>query len=561
MAASRGDGLELRWPGKYDAHGQRVPLRRRRPQPVLRERYGAESGDADQLWVGDNLDVLDALADDLAGKIDLAVLDPPFGTGGRFQVVSRVGEAGPDGKAAVLPRPAYDDRFAGGTAGLVAMLDPRLRFLHGMLAPTGSLYVHLDATVVHAVKLLLDEIFGAACFQRQIIWRIGWLSGFKTRARNWIRNHDVILYYTKDPRTFVFNKQYVPHPPGYLRRDGKPPTGRGMPLSDVWNANAVEAALSGPESLDSIQIKSFSTEKTGYATQKNESLLRRIIETSSNPGDLVADFFCGSGTTLAVARELGRRVVGADVGRAAVDVCRKRLLTLASSRPLEVWSLQEWARTEDAEGAAAALRQRAPDGAVVVADRPYAGVEDLPTRSRGRRHVAAWGFRLPAPLHPESEDAVCLGGVHGERPPGLWVGQRPLVYARTRQEPEAVTSWPRLRVRLSGLASARLTVELLGAEDPDPDEALAKLGPTPLDLIDAWTVDWSGGVVLRAAGVLTRASRQRTLQTEVGAHQLQGRGPWCLRVVAWDVVQRELGLQIHLHRVDGTLQVHEAWLR
>src|SRR5690606_12655232 len=152
-----------------------------------------------------------------------------------------------------------------------------------------SLYVHVDPTVGHAVKLLLDEVFGPGCFQREIVWRIGWVSGFKTKARNWIRNHDLLFFYVKDPRRFTFNKRILPHPPGYVRRDGSPPRGRGVPLCDVWNAGEGELSLRGRESLDSIQIKSFSTEKTGYATQKNESLLRRIVEASSNPGDLVAD--------------------------------------------------------------------------------------------------------------------------------------------------------------------------------------------------------------------------------------------------------------------------------
>ncbi|MBK9061400.1 MAG: site-specific DNA-methyltransferase [Flavobacteriales bacterium] len=135
------------------------------------------------------------------------------------------------------------------------------------------------------------------------MWRIGWLSGYKTKAQNWIRNHDVIYYYVKDPKSFTFNKAYVPYPDGYVRRDGAEPTGKGTPIEDVWNANESEFALKGGESLDSIQIKSFSNEKTGYPTQKNESLLRRIIEASSKPNDLVLDFFCGSGTTLAVCRE------------------------------------------------------------------------------------------------------------------------------------------------------------------------------------------------------------------------------------------------------------------
>ncbi|MBL4687715.1 MAG: site-specific DNA-methyltransferase, partial [Nannocystaceae bacterium] len=268
---------------------------------------------ADQLILADNLLALDALADSHAGRVDLVVADPPFATGTRFDVVTRVGEGASLGE---LRTPAYNDAWDGGAAGLIAMLDPRLRLAHTLLAPHGSLYVHVDPTVGHSVKMLLDDIFGPGCFQREIVWRIGWVSGFKTKARNWIRNHDLIFFYVKDPKRFTFNKAYVPYPEGYTRRDGSPPTGKGVPLDDVWNGNDVEHGLRGPDSMDSIQIKSFSQEKTGYPTQKNESLLRRIISASSNAGDLVVDPFCGSGTTLAVARALGRRFIGIDTSRA-----------------------------------------------------------------------------------------------------------------------------------------------------------------------------------------------------------------------------------------------------
>ena len=125
---------------------------------------------------------------------------------------------------------------------------------------------------------------------------------------------------------------------------GEGGTGKGYPVEDVWNANEFEFALKGIESLDSIQIKSFSGEKTGYATQKNESILSRIIQVSSNAGDLVADFFCGSGTTLAVAEKLGRRWIGCDLGRWAIHVTRKRLLEVQNCRPFDILNLGRYER-------------------------------------------------------------------------------------------------------------------------------------------------------------------------------------------------------------------------
>jgi site-specific DNA-methyltransferase (adenine-specific)/adenine-specific DNA-methyltransferase len=329
---------ELVWPGKYDADGNRVVAPRSGLPPLLREVHLGPSQQPNTLIRGDNLAAMAALLPTHAGQVDLIYADPPFATGGDYAYRTEVGDAARHGPedAPVEAGTAFRDTWAGGLDGYLQMLAPRIELIRDLLAPHGSLYLHVDPTVGHAVKLVCDEIFGPACFQREIVWRIGWLSGYKTAARNWIRNHDLIFFYTRDPRAFTFNKQLMPYPEGYVRRDGNPPRGKGVPIEDVWNANAAELDLSGEDSLDSIQIKSFSKEKTGYATQKNESLLRRILEASSNPGDLVADFFCGSGTTLAVAEKLGRRWIGCDSGAVAVQIARKRLLDLAACRPFEI---------------------------------------------------------------------------------------------------------------------------------------------------------------------------------------------------------------------------------
>jgi len=312
---------ELRWPGKRGGLTPGPGL-----APLLEQQVGPPDAASNLLICADNLLAMDALLATHAGAIDLIYIDPPFATGHDFVRTSFT-----EGEAAGEPRGelqthAYHDRWPGGLAGFLRMLEPRLRLAHRLLAADGSLYLHVDPTVGHYAKVLLDEIFGPACFQREIVWRIGWLSGFKTRANNWIRNHDLIFFYTRDPARFTFHKQYVPHPEGYRRRDGKPPRARGVPMEDVWNANSAEFALRGKDSLDSIQIKSFSREKTGWATQKNASLLRRIIAASSAPGDLVADFFCGSGTTLVAAAELGRRFIGCDCAPAAVELAHARLV-------------------------------------------------------------------------------------------------------------------------------------------------------------------------------------------------------------------------------------------
>ncbi len=412
--AKSNDRVELVWPGKYDDEGRRAPLpstgARLRVEELLRgdavrlpggarvePRDSGDSGEAartgNMLVCGDNLQTMEAWLERYEGAVDLVYIDPPFMTGNQFPVVTRVGEGEEDGRPAELRTLAYDDAWSDGLAGFLTMLDARLRMIRRLLAPRGSLYIHVDPTVGHAVKLLADEVFGPGCFQREIVWRIGWLSGFKTRARNWIRNHDLIFFYTRTPGEFTFNKSYVPYPEGYRRRDGSPPRGKGVPLEDVWNANSSEFELRGRASLDSIQIKSFSTEKTGWATQKNESLLRRIIEASSNPGDRVADVFCGSGTTLKVAHALGRRFLGCDQAQAAVDIACKRLLDGDAPASFELASLgaHEWR----APGLAAALveaaggspRGDAPPGAVAIHGR--AGEGDS---------IAIWVARLDCPV-------------------------------------------------------------------------------------------------------------------------------------------------------------------
>ncbi len=332
--------LELVWRGKYDGDGNRVRVPPRSVALTPIERHGSPAEPHGELVWGDNLDALDAWLPQHRGGVDLVYIDPPFSTGSDFPVLIRARDQA--GLVRAVAQPAYTDRWPGGAAAYLAMLAPRLERIHALLTPHGSLYVHVDPTLGHAVRLLLDEVFGAAAFQREIIWRIGWVSGFKTRARNWIRNHDTILFYAKDPKRMRFNKVYVPHLEGYVRRSGAPAKAPGMAVDDVWNAGSGDLALRGTDALDSIQIKSFSREKTGYATQKNESLLRRIIAASSNPGDLVVDAFSGAGTTAVVAAAMGRRFLACDVGAAAIQLTRARLLgtvphcawTLATTRTI-----------------------------------------------------------------------------------------------------------------------------------------------------------------------------------------------------------------------------------
>lgn len=300
-----------------------------------------------ELYVGDNLTVLRQHV--AADSIDLVYLDPPFNSKKDYYLIFANGQHGR------RPRQvkAFDDtwhwdaaaeqacqRLSGPVRTLVdtlhqaigsndvmayiAMMAERLVEVHRVLKSTGSSYLHCDPAASHYLKTLMDAIFGAGNFRREIVWRSGWVSGFKAAARNWARNHDVLLYYVKDRQgawTFNKDKAFVPHPADYRRRGGGE-NPKGVATDDVWT------------DIYSPWIMSFSGEKRGWPTQKPVALLKRIIEVSTNEGDVVLDPFCGCGTTLVAAEELGRRWIGIDVNPLAIAATKDRLQQNPARRPV-----------------------------------------------------------------------------------------------------------------------------------------------------------------------------------------------------------------------------------
>ena len=289
------------------------------------------------LFISDNLPVLRGIDSE---SIDLIATDPPFNKGVEaFEGITAAGEnisysdvwTWGDVQAewtnsiqANHPKLYHVIQAANSAAGdsmgaFLCWMGVRLLEMHRVLKPTGSIYLHCDPTASHYLKSLMDAIFGNANFRNEIIWRIGWISGFKSQKKGWIRNHDVLLYYLRTSGAVRrFNKEYIPYAPDYVRRDGKKPTGKGIPIEDTWNCSSGDV-------LDSIMIKSFSTEKTGYPTQKPLALYERIIKASSNPGDLVLDPFAGCATTCVAAERLGRRWIGIDLNAPAREVIHDRL--------------------------------------------------------------------------------------------------------------------------------------------------------------------------------------------------------------------------------------------
>jgi len=261
---------------------------------------------------GENLKVLRALPD---AFVDLVYIDPPFNTGRRqsrkrLRVErdeaggDRTGFAGRRYTSRVIGVSSFEDRFA----DFPAFLEPRLVEARRILKPTGSLFVHLDPRESHYVKVLLDGLFGRASFMNEIVWAYDY--GARTRRR-WPAKHDTILWYARDPANYVFDYaaiDRIPYAaPGLV---GPQKAARGKTPTDVWWQTIVPTN---------------SRERTGYATQKPLAILSRIVAVHSRPGDLVLDFFAGSGTTGEAAARLDRDFILVDSSPEAVRTMRKRL--------------------------------------------------------------------------------------------------------------------------------------------------------------------------------------------------------------------------------------------
>jgi site-specific DNA-methyltransferase (adenine-specific) len=281
------------------------------------ERDGADrhaAQDTRVRWIvqGENLDVLRALPD---ARVALCYIDPPFNTGRTRRHTrlrtrrdaeggDRTGFGGRRYRSEVVGVSQFADSFA----DLPGYLEPRLREARRVLRPDGSLFVHLDPRESHYVKVLLDGIFGRASFVNEIVWAYDY--GARTKSR-WPAKHDTILWYAVDPARYTFDyaaMDRLPYAaPGLV---GPAKAARGKTPTDVWWQTIVPTN---------------GRERTGYATQKPLAILSRIVAVHSRPGDLVLDFFAGSGTTGEAAARLDRDFILVDANPEAVRVMRKRL--------------------------------------------------------------------------------------------------------------------------------------------------------------------------------------------------------------------------------------------
>lgn len=273
-----------------------------------------------QLFSGDNLEVLGALRDEL----DLVYVDPPFGTGVVHGARTKKGEA-----RASLESVAYDDAWSG-IDNFLRALEPRIALFREKLSERGSLYVHLDHRAVHETKVLCDRVFSRENFRGEIIWVPG--NGARSK-KSWGASHQTILVYSKTD-DFVFHADRMREPYAatststHFKRGFRERTvmGKNGPKTYRYEASAGRRMGTVWTDIPSMVANTpILRETTGYPHQKPEKLLERVILASSDEGSLVGDFFCGSGTTLAVAARLGRRAIGCDVSPLAIETTRARL--------------------------------------------------------------------------------------------------------------------------------------------------------------------------------------------------------------------------------------------
>ena len=371
--------------------------------------FDAETGRADlpEWWTpgwrnrliwGDNKHVLPSLLDEFAGRVDLVYIDPPFATGADFSYRTQVGETGVEKLPSILEEVAYRDMWKRGVHSFVEWFAPFVEMLKILLSSNGSIYLHCDPNISHYMKMIMETAFGREHFVNEITYERIKGAGKTSQHgyHSYGRSSEVLIFYTKSDN-YVFNLEDVARPYAnlskdfprqdtegpYKRRSPFRPPGLGArpnlcyeykgvypPHDSGWTVSRESLArldaagelewarnnrvwrkqrpavgiLPNDVWVDINQPAGY--ERVGYETQKPEALLERTIKASSNEGDLVLDCFLGSGTTAAVAEKLGRRWIGVDIGRFAIQTTRKRLLDIPGCRPFEVQNLGKYERSQ-----------------------------------------------------------------------------------------------------------------------------------------------------------------------------------------------------------------------
>ncbi len=273
----------------------------------------------DSIFVkGNNLLVITSLLKKYEGKIKLIYIDPPYNT--ESDTFS------------------YNDKFS--RSSWLTFMKNRLEIAKRLLSPEGAIYVQLDYHQVHYAKVLMDEVFGEENFQREIIWRIGWISGYKSADNNWIRNHDTILFYSKNNNSLTFKKSYIPREE--FKKIATSDAER-YPIEDVWNGNEYD-------DLNSIAIVSYSGETVSKMLnpddevkgQKSEKLIERIIKAHTDEGDYVLDFFGGTGSSAAAALKTKRKFIICEQLESHIDIALRRLRKVLEGEQSGISKKNNW---------------------------------------------------------------------------------------------------------------------------------------------------------------------------------------------------------------------------
>jgi adenine-specific DNA-methyltransferase len=338
---------ELVWPGKYNEDGALTQVPRANLPFQVIELFNQTQPSREAEWRnkliwGDNLPVMGSLLKEFAGKVDLIYIDPPFATGTDFSFTTQIGEQQLTRQSSAADETAYRDTWKIGVGSYLTMMSERLRLIRDLLSPRGSLFLHCDWHVGHLLRATADEVFGAENFLNEIVWY--YYNKFQGNVKRFASNHDVVFWYRKGA-SYQFKPQLEKRAEGKVKQlarqwdkekgaivNAKGADGRVMyretderTVDDVWRISMLQPA--------------DRTENSGFPTQKPEALLQRIVQAASCEGDLVADFFCGSGTLLSVAEKLNRRWIGCDLGRWGIHATRKRLLGIKHCGPFEMLSL------------------------------------------------------------------------------------------------------------------------------------------------------------------------------------------------------------------------------
>ena len=619
---------ELVWSGKYNEDGTlrevpRVSLpfqvvetvnesratretKKHGVQGSLFDIYEGEEGDTfedgwkNKLIWGDNQLVMSSLLEKFAGKVDLIYIDPPFATGADFSFTAQIGDSDTNipKEQSIIEEKAYRDMWGTGTDSFISMIYGRLLLMRDLLATDGSIYVHCDWKINSYIRIILDEIFGTDNFRNEMVWHYpGREMHINTKFNC---KHDTVYFYAKSEQSSIDMRSVaIPYSKSErlktLRRkvhkdkdgrewvwetrgqaSGQKPYKRyvdefivqGKPLSDVWS--------------DLQFLRGNHPERVNYPTQKPEKLLERIIKSSSKEGSLVADFFCGSGTTLAVAERLGRRWIGCDLGRWGVHVTRKRLLGIDGCSPFEVLNLgkyerQYWQGTTFGEKTDRVISEHAlyeylafilklygaqpisglvhlhgkkgkamvHIGAVdapVTIDEIQQGLDECIKLKQGELHVLGWEWEMGL----AGQNSAHSGGLMHDEAKARGVKLILLQIPREVMEQQAVD---RADVRFFELAYLNAIVRNLKKQSiqvklrdfviPNseliPDEVREKISKWS-DYIDYWAVDWDFRNDTFMQGWVTyRTRKTRTLQLQSDCHTYECPGKYRVLVKVIDI--------------------------